>query len=389
MRRARNVLHVLGPCLAFTVGTAASACTREAPHADAGTVLDAPVVAEDVSILWPLPTDASDTFPFTPRSEGGHGALVPKAVEETLPPLTTDTEREATYASLRLAAVRLDPCFARTDLADDCRAQIRLVFQPVRDATGSVESVDAALHVFFDVPRAELVSLVTTIHALRDPAADGTTLGIHSRFASEGRKGTFGSALAQALMPSIGAARLRRVTFMALPVDKHEWVFGGTDVDGDTVAPVVPKGSTEARQRVAGSTSTDGSAIARTTFVANDDVRPALSGGVKALDDDDARAALTAARRLEDPTVHSPESTDCASCHLAHAAIVALGTRKSADASTGPGVPSFTSNVRSAGSPPSSFRAFGWFGKEPSVSARAANETSVVVDAFATLLRAR
>ena len=64
---------------------------------------------------------------------------------------------------MRAVALRLDPCSAR----QTCSSEVRVIFQPVIVAPdGALTVADGAIHVFYAVPRDELVLFLKQILVL-------------------------------------------------------------------------------------------------------------------------------------------------------------------------------------------------------------------------------
>ena len=75
----------------------------------------------DVSILFPLPTQADVERTLSPSSDGGTGALIAKSYLGLLPNMK---------GPLVVVGLRVDPCFPKIDtLPSLCRRQIRLIWQ--------------------------------------------------------------------------------------------------------------------------------------------------------------------------------------------------------------------------------------------------------------------
>jgi hypothetical protein len=153
----------------------------------------------DVSILFPLPSSGADIDNLlAPSATGSRGTLLPSALYASMGPITGSTEDlypdvpevgadYAAYDSLRVVAMRIDPCFASLDPNLDgggCTAQIRLVFQqviasevatPFADA-GTPIVFDSALHAFYDLSRTEFRALAQALVELRAANEDGAVL---------------------------------------------------------------------------------------------------------------------------------------------------------------------------------------------------------------------
>src|SRR5215470_4083104 len=111
---------------------------------------DHAVDAADVSILYPLP-DTLDVL-IRPAEEAAYGQLFP---EPLFPTVIGPVDVGVTYGDMRLIALRIDPCSARKN----CNAEVRAIFQPVLvGADGKPTVADGAIHVFYGMEKAELVT---------------------------------------------------------------------------------------------------------------------------------------------------------------------------------------------------------------------------------------
>src|SRR5579859_2900864 len=107
------------------------------------------VDAADVSILYPLPDTIDQLIPAS--EQAAYGPLFP---ERLFPVSIGPVDIGISYADMHLVALRLDPCSARKS----CNSEVRAIFQPVVEVNGSVTVADGAIHVFYGMPRAELVA---------------------------------------------------------------------------------------------------------------------------------------------------------------------------------------------------------------------------------------
>jgi len=346
----------------------------------------APTVAPyDVSMLLPLPDLETDVPLLGFADPGVDGPLIPMWAITALPPLASPDDAAWAWTQLRAVAVRFDPCFASVQNDASCRNQVRIVWQPVANdpkEPGTI-AMDAAVHTSYSVSREELIRAVRT---LRDAAGtpDASTLSIHPTLAKEGLNGDFARALRSEVLHITGDKRLTRVTFMTLPVAEHQWTFGGFDVVNGAAVPLKPTGVDAMVQVVRGSATNEKNISARVEpGVGPDDPSPILSATVSSVTPQMASAALDAALRLQNPRMTTPESRDCASCHLVGSAkrtaetAFSLTTDGRADAYSG--------GLAHEKGPAQSFRAFGYFGKQPSVSERVAHETAEVIRIFGEL----
>ena len=307
------------------------------------------VYPSDVSILFPLPLVPTDLIGA--NATGSHGALLPKGSYDKMifsteadggrveRPLDAQ-QPDSTYENLRLVSVRLDPCSKRNTAT--CRTEVRAVLQTVAKLPGgSVVAHDGAVHIFYDVPELELVSMLREILVLRNaqsvmgvfPSVNG--LGVHPTLEAQGAAGPFASGLRTILLSHIGNARIGRITFFDADISNDPtWVFRSFDyVAGSPVQVVLPHFDSRggALEQVifgsfpfisASNSGVNGFAIPSSDALDNveglsDLPRPAKGQPANAK----AHTAFAAAERIQDPDVHNSESIDCANCSLAAGAM--------------------------------------------------------------------
>src|SRR2546423_4024480 len=122
---------------------------------------------------------------------------------------------------------------------------MRVISQPYAFAGGSGPD-DGALHVFYALSRADLVSAVDEIAALREAShgtADLGPLAVHPVASAEGLQGPFATGLFDVITRYAGAANLIRFTTFRedAPDGIAEWTFRGFDVvNGTTTAMAIP-----------------------------------------------------------------------------------------------------------------------------------------------------
>lgn len=356
---------------------------------DAGTEPPADLGPNDVSILWPLPSGAMPTGLIPVTATGRGGALLPAAVLAAIPPLDRDAPNVA--GAIRVVSMRLDPCFPGRDESGPvpCRAQVRLVAQPMRMPPGpglGVGAADAAVHLHYAVSEAELTALLARIVAAARQAGvgPGAPFGIHPALASEGLEGAFAITLAALILEHLGAENLERVTFTTREGTRApSWRFGALSVtNGEpSLLPLVAVRGAQPMQTLAASvngvydvTPLGSSPDDLSLLFDMDQAQTAVAASQS--------AAWGAAVRIESPLLHSPESVDCSSCHVAQhlrfGAETAFGLERHPDLYTAPGQslalpfpPERVDRER--------IRAFGYFEREPQVLQRTVNETAHVL----------
>jgi hypothetical protein len=389
-------LSALRFALCAALCSSASAC---APAAQPTAALG----VNEVSILFPLPRGGAEVglLPL-PYSAGARGELLPRPLYDRLPLLLMFGGPNAIYGSLRVVAIRLDPCFPGLgrDGPAPCRSQVRVVFQPITsgfDASPVSSTDDAAVHVFYEVDRDELdqmrdeLSRLKAAHGLR---SDDARLGPHPIIVRQGLDGPFASAVRALLLRYVGAQNLRRVTFMTLEQFRLRWMFGGFDVAADqsVTALQIPATGGATRQVFTNFDTTGASfdhAEAAPASASSDELTAFFqSSTLVAANADAQRAAYRRALAIENPERHSPETVDCASCHVAAAARQwaerALSLRPELESASHFADGSAFASVDEPRFSTIALRAFGYVGRTPTISRRTVNESVLVVRALSS-----
>jgi len=363
----------------------ATASIPDASEADAGTSASAPFAPNEVSILYPLDPDHM----LRPADQGAYGALVPRALIDRAAPLTFSASADQVYARLRVVAMRLDPCSKISPRAP-CRAELRLVLQPVLSFPTGMTSDDAALHAIYGIPFDDLRATLAAIHALADPALLAERrLMVHPTLEREGLTGPYAAGIRAAILAVAGATRLERLTFMQVMEPANFWTFGGFDRSpSGQYAPTAIPGFRDSIQRLSNNVSTDELRIVVTPSVIDgDDLTPLYdSSRVPAMSRAARLVTLGAALRIESPLRHSAATVDCVRCHLA--AVVRRWTVRTQGDDLSQHADLYRSGAMDLTAPETiapplalkTFRAFGWIGDQPAISPRVVNETAAVLE---------
>jgi hypothetical protein len=368
------------------------------------------VATTDVSILYPLPAGAESRDFVRPAEAGAHGSLLSRSSLATvLDGRSLDNLLAGTkdYDALALVSVRLDPCSARgsAGAAGGCRSEVRLVFQALYEKTADATdpsvgsaATDGAVHVVYDVPLAELVTMLKQILTLKKANGDGAVqeLGPHPILAAQGLGGAFAQGLRAIVLEHAGEDRIGRVTFFDHQNSEgHTWTFGVFDrttagAGALLVATTIPL--TDFTTQTIGGSSTVGTFASSFADGMSDtgagslaplvvSARP-LPGGA---DVASLQPALDAALRVQDPTLHDVETTDCVTCHLAEGArrvgedVYALSPANVFTHSRSLARVDHRTSV-------TNLHAFGYLTRDVAVMQRTANESVMVADRMAALL---
>ena len=143
----------------------------------------------------------------------------------------------------------------------------------------------------------------------------------------EGPSGPFAKALDRLIRDYARPTRLSRITVFTSSGLGTAWNFFGVDVANEVPTPLtIPTLPTDTHLEAFFAGFVEGELTgelpftpASTTLGANDDLRLLASRDQLArATAADRQRAVTAATRIEDPAVHSADTIDCASCHVAH-----------------------------------------------------------------------
>lgn len=383
MRRTNPAFAAFG-CLIASLGTLAGACGDGAEDAP-GEVRA--LGATDVSILWPI--DEPDAL-LRADSAGQGGALLPRDVFDQIGRSLTRELDEADdeYAALRIVGARLDPCFS-VDLVR-CQPQLRLIAQALDPTLGAL---DGALHLLYNLDDDAFAALLDDVRALTAYAPEQSSadpLQPSPALAAQGAGGAYGSRLAQRITAAVGAGNLARLTFMTRTGARAgTWEFGGLAVRAYPATGFGPPGPLTidaidaTLQNVSQSGVLDYEYSVEPAFadeIGRDGVSAAGTMALSA----EARSALHDwATGIERPSEIVPDTTDCASCHLAQHVRAGLEAAEPALVSEAEAAERAPRITGAEDSNPDNLRAFGYFGFEPAISQRTANETAAVLAALA------
>jgi hypothetical protein len=302
--------------------------------ADTTAVTHAPELVQmnDVSVMFPLGED--DASLLSADADGRGGEVLPRQVYESAfgPPGTLQTggtPAAPPHDALRLVSFRVDPCFAQIGAIADhdaCDNQLRLVFQSTRDKADGLHAEDNAVHAFYRLSRSELTQAVEALVAWRLEHGDERLgpLAPHPLL-TDGQEAVAAHKVVTSLA---GPASLMRITLFTTSGLGTAWNFSGFDVVEGEVArmPMVDlPASTEVVAFFRG--FTPGELTGDPAFTPPTEAEPAndmqlLGNAMRALaaSADEQQRAVDAAARIESPDFHSPDTTDCASCHAAEPA---------------------------------------------------------------------
>lgn len=331
----------------------------------------------DVSVLFPA---SLDLWPASMPTASG--PLLPKErFALNARSLVKELDDEAEYDALRVVALRFDPCFQRS-LGGPCEPQIRLVLQAPDSATSFF---DGAVHALYALSPAAFEDALDELVKLVDSAST-EPLGVNPRLTRDGVQGPFGAGLARIAHKHLGPATLTRVTFMTrTPTPAGQWQFSGFEIlenqdNGKDARKIPIAGIGVTMQNVTRNRHLPEADhvfdyTVHPLFGDKDGRRGASGIYLAELPLEERRKVHAWATRQESPASHVPDTTDCASCHVANH----IGRRLEALS------PELLPNDMAARyvarnqNDPDNLRAFGWFGDSPQVAQRTANETAAVL----------
>lgn len=349
----------------------------------------------DVSYLMPLPAKVGADNLLGLEAPGKGGPLLPAKFLASIPPLTVVSSEDEIARSLRVIAVRVDPCFP-LPTPQSCQRQIRLVWQPVQIGFHNQTSTeDAALHSFYVLTDDEFTAMLKELAAWKvkyNLRTEGLPLQIHPAWAKEGDRSAAFADFNLIIKKYAGVQNLTRVTSMVLRGAGDMWAFAGFSVqNGKLQLFKVPR--------------LDRSAQAFVNFAVPSDhfergmISPAPAGDdtlntvvtnsdkFKVGNEDLLRKELRATFRVENPTVFNPENMDCVSCHVAQTGRVWIQTNRADIGIDGIWSEHSYKNARynlnnvSPGLKNTQvIRAFGYFGSDVAISQRVINESAEVAD---------
>ena len=377
-----------------------TACTTS-HHATPGGDLQ----MNDLSVMLPLARSQAEF-------DGGLAASTPARGGVLFPESLYDQDPDVIateYSTLRVVAFRLDPCFGPLDPASDpsqCDNQLRLVFQPIAfDSTSNVSlAEDSAVHVFYHLTRDELVAAVNELSAARADDAGDADLGPlapHPVLAREGLTGPLAQRFVQIVTKYAGQANIVRFTSFQLavldtnggvgnpPLVQQFWFLRGFDVTSGQPKPIaiasLPAGTNEVDLGV----QTD--PVLVTQFsppTMSQDNLTLLADSNAAMQATPAQrqAAFDSALRIENPRHETPDTIDCASCHMAQPSreLVghALGLMEAGNANrfaADPSIPAadlLPTTHLIGGDGGLNIHAFSYRGADPMINQRVINETA-------------
>ncbi|MBK7857632.1 MAG: hypothetical protein IPJ65_03180 [Archangiaceae bacterium] len=371
------------------LAVALAACGQP-PNPTGSTRLD----LNDVSYLYPLSADAPTAL-LRFDSGGEKGALLTRAFFDQVKPVDEELDGTGIYSGMRIISARVDPCFPVNKKGEplSCKKQVRLVAQIVETKAGALTTRDGTLHLFFDLSDAEwalVVDGVGALKALAGSATDGKPLDVHPVMKAEGAGGAYARQLNALITAHCGAENLSRVAFMVAGKDGKNWNFGAFNRNGAVLeADPIPRFTDKKEQGLEEHGNEERRNSEMVPTPTNIDLTTLLSYTELQLADELTLVRATKeALLIENPDHETPQTIDCASCHVASRALTFGAADRNID------LKSFTEEryvaparfdvrrVDAAANNPFAQRAFGYFGADTALSQRTINESAVIAEAL-------
>ncbi|HEY0705540.1 MAG TPA: hypothetical protein VGG33_02015 [Polyangia bacterium] len=351
----------------------------------------------DVSYLFPLPktvAEINNLLAVDPKIAGPTlltDAMMTTALKEGFFVLGGDGFR----SELRVVGLRLDPCAAVTAVPDPatCRSEVRLVAQPVRGSGGVVSTTDIAMHLLYQVTRADLDALLAGLLALKpgNENLSALPLGPHPLMVKQGLAGAFAKGTNALILKHVAPAKLLKVATMSVSREPDEWDFVQFEVRAgnliaQNIAGLHDAGNPSPRMFISITSLPGGRRYSSTPPDEAIGFPEALrtSTSVQQLSPEALKAALGRLGDIENPAKSSVEKVDCASCHFgieARAFYEGLTKTKTTLSFVAPPGQNIVQSVPANGAPGNT-RAFGYIDQKVSVSQRVINESARVADWF-------
>lgn len=333
----------------------------------------------DVSILYPLPVNENH-LNYMDISKINQKPIVPMDI-------LGDFIRIGLVGPVVLG-VRLDPCFPDIARVGGCIPQIRLAMQSV--SNGSFAE-DDAFHFLYKIPSEELQNAITEISQLRLQSGfsaqelKALPLQVHPALISS----VFAKGLKQILLKYLADDRLMRVTKVN-GERRSLWNFRGLNINGGQIEEIGIPGL----ENIFGATTEEqfrfrdnGAHALDVSIQAEDDMSVLFQRqniNLTTLPSDQVFSAVKAAFKIESPSFHSPETTDCVSCHVAQqtrlkAKNIVSGMEFSDvkyEGLSGMNMESLYQDSINF----QTMRAFGYDGRQPIITQRVINETDAVLN---------
>lgn len=351
----------------------------------------------EVSILYPLPQESQLDLLISHQTANN---ILPKKVFE-LVPFFMNTSNSEIYPLLKVVGIRVDPCFQEGAAPMSCQKQVRLIWQPVTVVNNRVETLDAALHVFFKLSDKAFDNLIQSLRDLNEkfPLSSEKLLRkdqltINPKLQKWGLNSDYAKALRKIILTAIYKKELSRITFMKLKGDDDFWIFGGFDFQEGKAIPIqIPHTDVTEQefinefakrdnpQEFQGGIFPEPSAGVDFNLLVRDSMlSPSLS-------EEEILLMVRGSADIDNPQKHNPGTVDCVSCHVSN--MVKEWLFKNIDNKNldlAYAEQSFKSsqfdltNISKNFHVTNNLRMFGYFKAQPMISQRTINETALALE---------
>lgn len=341
----------------------------------------------DVALLLPLPRPGEEAQMLSPKTEGVQGPLLPAEIYQTLPWIVIGEDRLGMYEnSLRVVAIRIDPCFQEGSGPQPCQRQIRFVWQPFKMKNGVLNTLDGAIHTFHTFNENEWRVFIGKMRSLkaRFVSGLGAPLQIHPVLRAQGYNGPYWQELRRILLSHCGPQSLSRATAMVVNPMGTTWVFTGFDIKNGAAQRIpIARLGRPAQAVFVNLEDKKNFRLAMNPYPENEVPLLNFFNDSKApRSESETLEVVRRAVLFENPRVFNPGNLDCASCHssraIPHWAAEKFpqwsGNLFAKERFVGPG------NLRNLTPNPvrtNVIRAFGYFDRDPIISQRTVNEAAV------------
>jgi hypothetical protein len=244
---------------------------------------------------------------------------------------------------------------------------------------------------------AEATSRLKTLAVLA-PENDGITrLEVSPALLAQGMGGAYATALRDLVAHYAGGSNLAKFTFMTRTQGMgmgmgmgNMWDFGGFNFKDFQPGGAFPIAGLDGRtiNQTVHAGGPPGAPALYVYMVTPTILRGELGQVLNSMSAQNATAAdrqraMDALTRVENPSLESPDSVDCASCHLANRLRGHLQTTFGLSSGLNyTGSSEVSRLIGGAERDNENLRAFGYFGAQPAISQRTANETIKVLSAM-------
>lgn len=350
----------------------------------------------DVSYLLPLPKSFQEDRLLRMGSTAKGGYLLHPDFAKRLPALTLPMRPEELLKSLRVIAVRIDPCFP-LPTPQSCERQVRLIWQPLElDRKQNIVTADAALHSFHRLSDAEFLALIKDISEWKSKHNFSTSkqaLQVHPAWAKNGTNSPALYEFQNIILKHIGMSNFRRLTAMVLRGAGNMWAFISFEIRNGELAPqAIPRLNGKMSQTFinlavppdhfeGGGMSPKAQGEDTLDHLLQVPSNPDTENDLQILQN------FKALYRMENPKFFNPENMDCVSCHITqpikHAYFNRRPDLKLDTAWTHLQYQNSRYNLKNISphlNDTQIIRAFGYFGKDVAISQRVINESADVAD---------